>query len=28
VKAGAIGKVIQTIGMGPHRMNPKTRPPP
>ena len=26
VKSGAIGKVIQTIGMGPHRMNPKTRP--
>jgi predicted dehydrogenase len=26
VKAGAIGKVIQTIGMGPHRMNTKTRP--
>ena len=26
VKAGAIGKVIQTIGMGPHRMTPKTRP--
>ena len=26
VKAGAIGKVIQTIGMGPHRMNPKSRP--
>jgi predicted dehydrogenase len=26
VKAGAIGKVIQTIGMGPHRMNIKTRP--
>jgi len=26
VKAGAIGRVIQTIGMGPHRMNPKTRP--
>ena len=26
VKAGAIGKVIQTIGLGPHRMNPKTRP--
>ncbi len=25
-KAGAIGKVIQTIGMGPHRMNPKERP--
>jgi predicted dehydrogenase len=27
VKAGAIGRVIQTIGLGPHRMNPKTRPP-
>ena len=26
VKDGAIGKVIQTIGLGPHRMNPKTRP--
>jgi predicted dehydrogenase len=26
VKQGAIGKVIQTIGLGPHRMNPKTRP--
>ena len=26
VKAGAIGKVVQTIGMGPHRMNIKTRP--
>jgi predicted dehydrogenase len=26
VKVGAIGKVIQTIGLGPHRMNPKTRP--
>lgn len=26
VKAGAIGKVIQTIGLGPHRMNPQTRP--
>jgi predicted dehydrogenase len=26
VRAGAIGKVIQTIGLGPHRMNPKTRP--
>ena len=26
VQAGAIGKVIQTIGMGPHRMNPKSRP--
>ena len=26
VKSGAIGRVIQTIGMGPHRMTPKTRP--
>jgi predicted dehydrogenase len=26
VKSGAIGRVIQTIGMGPHRMNPKQRP--
>jgi predicted dehydrogenase len=26
VKAGAIGKVIQTIGMGPHRMTPASRP--
>ena len=26
VKAGAIGNVIQTIGLGPHRMNTKTRP--
>ena len=26
VKQGAIGKVIQTIGLGPHRMNPKSRP--
>ena len=26
VKAGAIGKVIQTIGMGPHRVNASTRP--
>ena len=26
VKAGAIGDVVQTIGLGPHRMNPKTRP--
>jgi len=26
VKAGAIGQVIQTIGLGPHRMNLKTRP--
>ncbi|GAB3985828.1 Gfo/Idh/MocA family oxidoreductase [Spirosoma daeguense] len=27
VKAGAIGNVIQTIGLGPHRINPKTRAP-
>jgi predicted dehydrogenase len=27
VKSGAIGTVIQTIGLGPHRMNPATRPP-
>jgi predicted dehydrogenase len=26
VKAGAIGQVIQTIGLGPHRMNLSTRP--
>jgi predicted dehydrogenase len=26
VKAGAIGTPIQTVGLGPHRMNPKTRP--
>jgi len=26
VKAGAIGKVIQTIGFGPHRLNLKSRP--
>ena len=26
VKAGAIGRVVQTLGMGPHRMNPGTRP--
>jgi len=26
VKAGAIGKVIQTIGLGPHRMNAPSRP--
>jgi predicted dehydrogenase len=25
VKAGAIGRVVQTIGLGPHRMNPKAR---
>ena len=26
VKAGAIGKVVQTIGIGPHRLNAKNRP--
>ncbi|RYF99051.1 MAG: Gfo/Idh/MocA family oxidoreductase [Chitinophagaceae bacterium] len=26
VKAGLIGKVVQTIGLGPHRMTPKSRP--
>ena len=26
VQAGAIGRVIQTIGLGPHRMNPNSRP--
>ena len=26
VKAGAIGRVVQTIGLGPHRMNASTRP--
>ncbi len=26
VKAGAIGRVVQTIGLGPHQMNPKQRP--
>ncbi len=26
VKEGAIGKVLQTLGTGPHRMNPKSRP--
>jgi predicted dehydrogenase len=26
VQAGAIGRVIQTIGLGPHRMTPKSRP--
>ncbi|MEX2230857.1 MAG: Gfo/Idh/MocA family oxidoreductase [Cyclobacteriaceae bacterium] len=26
IKEGAIGKVIQTLGTGPHRMNPKSRP--
>jgi predicted dehydrogenase len=27
VKAGAIGKVIQTVGLGPHRMTARSRPP-
>ena len=26
VQAGAIGKVVQTVGLGPHRMNPSSRP--
>lgn len=26
VKSGAIGKVVQTIGLGPHRMRPNSRP--
>ena len=26
IAAGAIGRVIQTVGLGPHRMNPTTRP--
>ena len=26
VKSGAIGRVVQTIGLGPHRMTPSTRP--
>lgn len=26
IRDGAIGKVIQTIGLGPHRMNPQSRP--
>ena len=26
IQSGAIGKVIQTTGLGPHRMNPQTRP--
>ena len=26
VQSSAIGKVVQTIGLGPHRMNPKSRP--
>jgi len=27
VEAGAIGRVIQTLGLGPHRLRPETRPP-
>ncbi len=27
VKAGAIGKVVQTVGLGPHRLRAETRPP-
>ena len=27
VKAGAIGKVIQTVGLGPHKLHPQTRAP-
>jgi len=26
VKAGAIGRVVQTVGLGPHRVSPSTRP--
>ena len=26
ISEGAIGKIVQTIGIGPHRMSPKTRP--
>lgn len=26
IKAGAIGRVVQTVGLGPHRMTPATRP--
>jgi predicted dehydrogenase len=26
VKAGAIGRVVQTVGLGPHRVNPRQRP--
>jgi predicted dehydrogenase len=26
VRAGAIGRVVQTVGLGPHRMDPKNRP--
>jgi predicted dehydrogenase len=27
IRQGAIGKVVQTIGLGPHRLRPETRPP-
>ncbi|HVO12038.1 MAG TPA: Gfo/Idh/MocA family oxidoreductase [Vicinamibacteria bacterium] len=27
VRAGAVGRVLQTIGLGPHRMDPASRPP-
>ena len=27
VKAGAVGQVVQTVGLGPHRINPPSRPP-
>jgi predicted dehydrogenase len=27
IRAGAIGKVVQTAGLAPHKMNPETRPP-
>jgi predicted dehydrogenase len=27
VRSGAIGRVVQTTGLGPHRLNPDTRPP-
>ncbi len=27
VRTGAIGRVVQTVGLGPHRLNPGTRPP-
>jgi predicted dehydrogenase len=27
IQSGAIGRVLQVVGLGPHRMNPETRPP-
>src|SRR5207244_3496952 len=27
VQAGAIGRVVHTVGLGPHRINPSSRPP-